>query len=87
MIKRFGNGKIQVTNDSIYASNPEADGHINRNIRLALTILEMSKPYIEIVSYIEKADNKVEIKWRVNGCYTINEARALVNYDPNDDEA
>jgi len=66
-------------NESVFSSDGNVDGHINRNIRIAMTIIEMSKPYIEVVSYVEKDDEKIEITWRVNGCFTLNEARFIVN--------
>ena len=42
----------------------------------------MSKPYIDIVRFEEKSNDKVIITWRVNGCYTLNEARAIINDNP-----
>lgn len=49
-----------------------------------MTVIEMSKPYIDVVSYIEKGNEKVEIIWRVNGCYTLNEARVIINDESKD---
>ena len=54
--------------------NSEHDGHINRNIRISMALIEASQPYIEIVSYNQSTEGNVTIKWRVNGCYKLNEA-------------
>lgn len=70
--------KMRVNPESILEYNSLFDGHVNRNIRLALALIDLSKPYIEITSYKE-SDGKVEITWQVNGCYKLNEARIVVN--------
>lgn len=36
---------VQIMNDRTY------DGHINRNIRLALATIDLARPYIKIVDY------------------------------------
>ena len=59
--------------------NGQYDGHINRNIRLALSFIELSKPYIEIVNFTEVNEHEVEITWKVNGCHTLNEAKVIIN--------
>ena len=61
---------------SVHKMNGENDGHVNRNIRIALALIKMSKPYIEIVSVKDVEDELQEVKWRVAGCHTIDEARA-----------
>lgn len=55
------------------------DGHINRNIRLAMSLIEISKPYIEVESITNINDYEIEVIWKVNGCYQINEARVRIN--------
>lgn len=71
-------GKVKVNPDSVKSSGNAFDGHINRNIRLALALIDLSLPTIEIVEQTETND-LLEITWRVNGCHTLNEARAIIN--------
>ena len=51
------NGDYQVTRSSIEdrSESNGYDGHINRNIRLAITMIDMAKPYIKVTS-VEKAE-------------------------------
>lgn len=51
------------------------DGHINRNIRAALTMIDMSKPYY-VVDSIKRigTTNTVEVTFKVNGCVDLDEA-------------
>lgn len=55
--------------------NGEHDGHVNRNIRIALALMDMSRPHIEIVSIKEVNESTTRLTWKVNGCHTIDEAR------------
>ena len=55
------------------STNSYTNGHVNRNIRLMHSMLEMIQPWIEVIGYkrLEKTDKryaKLEIFWRVNGC-------------------
>jgi hypothetical protein len=55
------------------------DGHVNRNIRLALALIDMVQPSIEIVSEdVNTKADEVTLIWRVNGCYQLNQARATI---------
>mmetsp|Transcript_11442 Transcript_11442/g.11451 ORF Transcript_11442/g.11451 Transcript_11442/m.11451 type:complete len:273 (+) Transcript_11442:1051-1869(+) len=80
--KRLDDGSLFVIPDSVRTHNDgDFDGYINRNIRLAMAIIESAKPYIEIVSVGEMADNTAQylVEWKVNGCYFINTASTVVN--------
>ena len=44
---------------------------------MALALLDLSKPHIEIVNITSLNDSTTRVIWKVNGCHTINEARAL----------
>jgi hypothetical protein len=46
---------------SVKKINGENDGHVNRNIRIALALIKMSKPYIEIVSLKDIDDELQEV--------------------------
>ena len=50
------------------------DGHINRNIRAAMALIDLTKPYIWVKSakYLEKTD-QVEVLFKINGCINITE--------------
>jgi hypothetical protein len=39
------------------------DGHINRNIRLAVATIDLSRPYINIVNYKDIGNDKIEVTW------------------------
>ena len=43
---------------------------------MALALLDLSKPHIEIVNITSLNDTTTRVTWKVNGCHTINEARA-----------
>lgn len=45
-------GKFMVTRNSVEERDPEKmfDGHINRNLRLATSMIDMSKPYIYVTA-------------------------------------
>ena len=51
------------------------DGHINRNIRLAMTVIDMSKPYIFIERILRikiEGINALQIDFKLNGCAAVN---------------
>lgn len=48
---------------------PTQNGHINRNIRLTFSMLEMIDPWISILGYQTK-DDVMSVYWKVNGCAT-----------------
>ena len=41
----------------------QIDGHVNRNIRLMYSLLQMVDPFIEVVGYQDGL-----LYWRVQGC-------------------
>lgn len=72
----------RVKPESVTSQRNEFDGHINRNIRLALALIDLVKPYIEVVNYIVSTED-VTLEWRVNGCFKLNQARVTVgNREP-----
>ena len=51
----------------------EFDGHINRNIRLATAMIDMSKPYINVERITRGSkDDELDISFVVSGCAEIN---------------
>lgn len=73
-------GKFRINPESIMKHGNKYDGHINRNIRLALSLIDQSKPYIEVVSFNQSRESDaLTVTWKVNGCKTLNEARVIVN--------
>jgi hypothetical protein len=45
-------GGRQVTRSSVYdTSEYRYDGHINRNLRACMALIDMAKPYITLVSH------------------------------------
>lgn len=52
-----------IQRESIDGQNTQYDGHINRNIRASLALIDLSKPYIHITNYKENSDATVEITW------------------------
>ena len=65
-----------VTRNSVEERDPEKmfDGHINRNLRLATSMIDMSKPYIYVnaIKQVEGVSHVFEISFVVNGCGSIN---------------
>ena len=68
-----GKNKILISKESIMIKNDSFyDGHINRNIRASLALIESTKPYIKVVGIRNVSNSdKIEIKWVVNGCFQI----------------
>ena len=60
------------------------DGHINRNIRAAMAMIDLTKPYIWVTraTYIKETD-QVEVKFKINGCINITEVSVAVNSSSN----
>ena len=58
------------------------DGHINRNIRLAMTLIDMTKPYIFVERILRikiEGLDALQIDFKLNGC-------AVINYIVNDQQ-
>jgi hypothetical protein len=74
--------------DSVLEINGEHDGHVNRNIRIALAMIDLSQPHIEIVNITSFNESMSQVTWRVNGCHTIDEARVryFLPNSPQDEE-
>ena len=75
------NGSFQVRRASI-EDREEAhgfDGHINRNIRLAMALIDMAKPYLSVARVEELEGGRREITFTVNGCAWINEVSYSIN--------
>lgn len=53
------------------------DGHIPRNIRVALNMIDMAAPYVH-VSNKEIRDNKLDIEWKVGGSKHVNDTELFV---------
>ena len=77
-------GDYQVTRQSIENGYPEEgfDGHINRNIRLATALIDMSKPYIYIRHIGKDAADLdfLQVEFTVNGCAQAEYVGAIVNF-------
>ena len=63
-------GDFQVMTDSVQSTDPEAgfNGHINRNIRLAMALIDMSKPYIfieRILSLKIEGEDMLQIEFKL----------------------
>ena len=67
---------------SILSNDQKFNGHINRNIRAILALVDSAKPYVEIVGVKETSDNKVEVTFQVNGCSEINALKVVQNNQP-----
>ena len=58
------------------------DGHINRNIRLAMAMIDMTKPYImvdRILSIKIDGEDFLQIEFKLNGCVSIEEVSYHLN--------
>lgn len=68
-----------VQKQSVLEKNGEHDGHVNRNIRIALALLDMVLPQIEVVEVKAINETSQRVTWRVNGCHSINQAHVLIH--------
>ena len=56
------------------------DGHINRNIRAAMAVIDLAKPYIWVTRATHiPATDQVEFKFQINGCINITEVSVVIN--------
>lgn len=58
------------------SKDAEYDGHINRNIRLAMALIDMTKPYIlieRIISIKVEGNDMLQIEFKLNGCIDVQE--------------
>ena len=75
---------LQVIPDSVRNKTLDAgfDGHINRNIRLAMTLIDMSKPYIMVDRIFKiKIDglDQLQIEFKLYGCVNVTNVSYTVN--------
>ena len=78
--------ELIVSKQSIYDRVPYNlyDGHINRNIRAAMALIDLSRPYI----WVKRATRiiktgQVEVLFTINGCINITEVNVTVNDNEN----
>ena len=73
---------FQVLSKSIYdqTQGSLANRNINRNIRALMAMIDISKPYIWVVSteYLPYSD-QVQVSFRINGCVNVTEVSLLLN--------
>jgi hypothetical protein len=57
------------------------NGHINRNIRASMSLIDMAKPYLVIDSIVEDKNkvDTIEVTFKINGCVTANDVSAKLN--------
>ena len=82
-----GSNELIVAKQSIYDRVPYNlyDGHINRNIRAAMALIDLSRPYI----WVKRATRiiktgQVEVLFTINGCINITEVNVTVNDNTTD---
>lgn len=78
----LGGDGYKVDIRSVYDKDPYnlCDGHINRNIRAALAMIDMSKPYVVVDSIQRVGDtDSVEVLFRVNGCVNLDQVSLTIN--------
>jgi hypothetical protein len=58
---------------SIYNMSSAYNGHMNRNIRTQLALIDAAKPYVSILTVVLLSKNNVlEVTFKINGCSQIN---------------
>jgi len=58
------------------------NGHIPRNIRMSLALMDMAEPYIRDVEAIYHNTTHMELKWKVGGALSVDETYVEWNYSP-----
>lgn len=48
----------------------EKDGHVPRNMRVCLSLIDLAAPYINVKAS-ERKDDEVRIEWKVGGAVTV----------------
>ena len=51
-----------------YEHADQLNGHVNRNIRLAYSFIQMLDPFLQVLSVRKESDSKVTVFWTVTGC-------------------
>ena len=72
----------QVNLVSVMSQEPDYNGLINRNIRLAVTAIDMAMPYIVIERILRiKVDGTdlLQVEFKMNGCLDVWEVSYSVN--------
>jgi hypothetical protein len=75
-------GSVMIAPDSIYSKvDLKTNGHINRNIRAAMTMIDMAKPYVVVISVTEGTSSSssststrsgsAKVTFKINGCRTL----------------
>lgn len=64
---------------SVLSSESKYNGHINRNIRVQLALIDMAKPYVQITQVTQLKSGQMEVKFQINGCTKIDSVTASVN--------
>ena len=62
---------------SISGRNRKGDGHINRNLRASMALIDMAKPYIK-VTQSKQTKTQIDLKFIVKGCITVDSAKVVV---------
>ena len=44
-----------------------------------MALIELSKPYIEILDVNYISNEEIQIKWKVNGCSVIDQMKVVIN--------
>ena len=66
--KAWGN----ITGVENFGKNNSGNGHVSRNIRVSMALIDMAMPYIRDVKIYYKNERQIKIKWKVGGALYVN---------------
>lgn len=82
-METVGSDSFRVLRSSVEDRDPQNrfDGHINRNLRLATAMVDMSKPYIYVLKVTRNNEDsgRATVRFSVNGCASIDEVSSRFN--------
>ncbi|GAB5035157.1 Hypothetical protein NocV09_02400330 [Nannochloropsis oceanica] len=88
------------TDDKLWVASGEGSGHVTRNVRLALAVVDLVEPYVHWVGHsaagcqwdcappslsLTEADDFLELQWRVGGAIRVDETQLIAGPWPGGD--
>jgi len=55
------------------------DGHIPRNMRIVMSMLDLAAPYVNVY-HAELSEKSLDIKWKVGGSTKVNSSELFYTY-------
>jgi len=72
VVKYLDTAFYEGVDDNTRADCKEKDGHVPRNMRIILSLIDLAAPYVNVKSVNrDDKDKTVEIEWKVGGAVSV----------------